>query len=415
MTTVAVIGSGISGMATAYLLSSRYDVTLYEKNKMVGGHTRTKTVQHKDKFISVDTGFIVFNHVNYPELTAMFNYLGVATHKSDMTFAFSMNNGSFEWGAANLNAVFGQRSNLFKPSFYRMIADVKKFFKVAPQSIDTSVELTLGELLRDLEMGEDFCNRFIIPMGAAIWSCPAQTMLGFPAKTFVQFFQNHGLLSLDGQHQWYTVTGGSQEYVKKITAPIMDKIKLDSAVERVWRQGDKLALQTHIGEKRHYDHVVLASHADESLAMLVDATPEEKNILGAFKYQKNLAYLHADKNQMPKRKACWASWNYNADTSNQVSLTYWMNLLQGIDTNYPLFVTLNPTAPIDPSLVFDQHWFTHPIFTQEAIAAQQRIADIQGKRNIWFCGAYQRYGFHEDGLMSAIAVAKQMGATIPWH
>lgn len=414
MKTIAIIGSGISGMAAAHLLSSKYNVTLYEKNPMLGGHTRTKTISYRDKEIAVDTGFIVFNHVNYLELTGMFRHFGVDTEKSDMSFGFTMDHGRFEWGAQSIDAVFGQRRNLLNPLFYKMILDVLRFFKEAPKCLSKN-EMTLGQLLNSLKLGKGFCNRFIVPMGAAIWSCPPDKMLDFPAQTFVRFFINHGLLSLNGQHQWYTVTGGSQQYIKKLTASLQGNIQLNSGIERVWSEAEKVAIQTKDSEKKLYDHVVLASHADESLAMLVDATPEEKKILGAFQYQANKAYLHSDITQMPKRKRCWASWSYSATDDKQVSLTYWMNKLQNIDSAYPLFVTLNPKQAIAPDKIFDEHEFAHPIFTREAIAAQKEIPSIQGKRNIWYCGAYQRYGFHEDGLLSAIAVAEKLGATVPWH
>jgi predicted NAD/FAD-binding protein len=414
MQRIAIIGSGISGMASSYLLAPHYDVTLYEKNPAPGGHTRTKTVNYNGKDIAVDTGFIVFNHVNYPELVGLFNHLGVATQKSDMTFGFTADNGAFEWGAESLNAVFGQRSNIIKPSFYRMIGDVLHFFKHAPAWLEQDKEGTLGELLAFLGTGTDFNERFILPMGAAIWSCPADKIQAFPARTFVQFFKNHGLLSLTGQHQWYTVTGGSQCYVDKILAPLKDRIRLASPVERVWREQDKLMVKAG-GDIATYDHVVFASHADETLTMLSDATAEEKQVLGAFQYQPNIAYLHRDESVMPKRKRCWASWSYSANGEKDVSITYWMNRLQSIDNEYPLFVTLNPDRPIASEKTFDVHQFSHPIFTREAIEAQKHIPSIQGKRNIWFCGAYQRYGFHEDGLMSAVAVAQLLGAIIPWH
>ncbi len=413
--TVAVIGSGISGMAAAYLLAPKYDVTLYEKNAITGGHTRTKIVRFGDTEIPVDTGFIVFNHVNYPELVGLFKTLDVPTHKSDMSFAFTTHNGGFEWGARNLNALFGQRSNLFNPRFYRLIRDVLRFFKNAEAVAHANPALTLGGLLAALKTGEGFKDQFILPMGAAIWSCPAETMLLFPARTFVQFFRNHGLLSLNGQHQWYTVTGGSREYMRRILAPLEGRIKLDAAVRSVARSGDKIIVETAGGWQAVYDHVVMASHADETLGMLKDPTEVERDVLGAFQYQANHAVLHSDTAVMPTRRACWSSWNYSANQHKNVSVTYWMNLLQGIDNKYPLFVTLNPDKPIDPAKIHDEHLFHHPIFTREAIAAQSRIPEIQGKRSLWFCGAYQRYGFHEDGLQSAVAVAKAMGAVIPWH
>lgn len=415
MAKIAVIGSGISGMSTAYLLSAQHDITLFEKQPVVGGHTRTKTVRLQGREIDVDTGFIVFNRVNYPELVGLFRHLDIATQKSDMTFGFTMDNGAFEWGAENLNAVFAQRSNLFNPAFYGMIRDVLKFFKHAPKCLASPADITLGELITQLSLGARFRDRFIIPMGAAIWSCPAEKMLDFPAKAFVQFFKNHGLLSFTGQHQWYTVTGGSQNYVREIIKPLRGNVHVNCGIRKVWAESGKVALETLKGERHIFDHVVFASHADQSLAMLADANEEEKRILGSFGYQKNRAFLHSDASVMPKRRACWSSWSYCADATNQVSVTYWMNRLQGIDSKYPLFVTLNPVQPIARDKIHDEHLFEHPVFTREAIAAQALIPSIQGKRNIWFCGAYQRYGFHEDGLMSGIAVAKALGARVPWH
>lgn len=415
MAKIAVIGSGISGMSASYLLCPTHDVTLFEKQPVVGGHTRTRTVRIEGREIDVDTGFIVFNRVNYPELVGLFRHLDITTQESDMTFGFTMDNGAFEWGAENLNAVFAQRSNLFKPAFYGMIRDVMKFFKHAPKCLANPADITLGELINQLSLGARFRDRFIIPMGAAIWSCPAEKMLDFPAKAFVQFFKNHGLLSFTGQHQWYTVTGGSQNYVREIIKPLRGNVHVNCAIQKVWPESGKVMLETNKGEKHSFDHVVFASHANQSLAMLADATQEEKKILGAFSYQENRAFLHSDESVMPKRRACWSSWSYCADTTNQVSVTYWMNRLQGIDTKYPLFVTLNPVQPIAKDKIHDEHLFEHPVFTREAIAAQALIPSIQGKRNIWFCGAYQRYGFHEDGLMSGIAVAKALGARVPWH
>ncbi len=413
MRKVAVIGSGISGMAAAYLLNATFSVTLYEKNDCLGGHARTKRVRYRDRDIDVDTGFIVFNHVNYPELTAMFRHLGVATQHSDMSFGFTQHGGDFEWGAFSLDAVFAQRGNLLRPSFYGMISDVLRFFKHAPTVLADPRDISLDAFLAQLNVGKRFKEQFLLPLGAAIWSCPADTMLQFPARSFVQFFQNHGLLSLSGQHQWYTVSGGSQCYIEKLKGAL-GEVRLSAPVQKVWREGEKIMVQSN-GVQDVYDEVIFASHADETLAMLSDMTAEEKEILGAFRYQPNLAYLHRDESVMPKRKRCWASWSYTADKAQKLSVTYWMNRLQSIDRECPLFVTLNPVAPIDPEKIFDVHEYSHPIFTREAMTAQQRIPEIQGKRGIWFCGAYQRYGFHEDGLLSAIKVAQAMGARIPWH
>lgn len=401
-------------MAAAYLLSRHAHVTLYEKNTVAGGHSRTLTVDYEGKKIPVDTGFIVFNHATYPNLLGLFAQLGVATEKSDMSFSFTKDRGRFEWGAQSLNAVFATRRNLLSPAFYRMIYDVARFFRASEACIAQHPDLTLAGLVAQMKLGNGFRDHFLLPMGAAIWSSPASQILDFPASSFVRFFKNHGLLSFNGQHQWYTVTGGSQEYVKKILAPIQE-IKLGSAVTQIDASGDKPRVITHDGAAQEYDDIVIAAHANEALAMLKQPTPQEAELLASFQYQDNIAYLHRDTSIMPKRKACWASWNYHADGTKGVAVTYWMNLLQNIDQAYPLFVTLNPVQPPAQDKTFDIHHFTHPIFTNETAAAQERIHEIQGKRNLWFCGAYQRNGFHEDGLWSAVRVVQSMGVLIPWH
>ena len=417
---IAIIGTGISGMGAAYLLhQAGHDITVYEKNAVTGGHTRTIEVDYGGTLIPVDTGFIVYNLPNYPYLSAMFKHLGVAVQKSDMSFGISVNRGAFEWGARSLNAVFGQRRNLFRPSFYQLIRDVLRFNAGAEAMVALEPQLTLGELVARMRLSSGFMRYYLLPMGGAIWSCSPKTMLEFPARTFVRFFKNHALLDIRNQHQWYTVSGGSREYMHKLTAPYRTRIRTSCAATQVKRSADGVEITDSNGETSCYDRIVFASHANETLAMLADATDAERSILGAFEYQKNIAYLHRDASIMPKRKPCWASWVYHAEgqagDEMNIAVTYWMNLLQSIDEKYPLFVTLNPIQPIDPALVFDRHVFEHPVFTREAIAAQERLPSLQGQRNSWFCGAYARYGFHEDGLGSAVAVAESMGVLVPWH
>ncbi len=418
MTKIAVIGAGISGLSAAYLLSKSADVTVYEHNAYIGGHTRTKTIDYNGKLIAVDTGFIVMNHVNYPELTGFFQHLNVALDKSDMSFAMSIDQGRFEWCGDNLNTVFGQRRNALNPKFYVMLRDIARFFKHTDAALTLPDEVTLGEYLAQLRMSEIFTRQFILPMGAAIWSCSAHQMLAFPARTFVQFFKNHGLLSFNGHHQWHTVRGGAARYVEKIVAALPNAVRVATPVAQVQNVDTMWHVTTRSGEVAHYDHVIFASHADETLAMLADATQQERAVLGAFEFQKNAVILHKDTTQMPRRTRCWASWNYlsaqNADR-NTVAVTYWMNRLQNIDRALPLFVTLNPITPIDPTTIFDQHEFMHPIFTANAIAAQKLLPTIQGLRGAWFCGAYWRNGFHEDGIFSGVNVAKALGAHVPWH
>lgn len=418
---LAIIGTGISGMASAYLAQrAGHDITVYEAAPVVGGHTRTLEVDYGGVPIAVDTGFIVFNEPNYPNLVGFFKHLGVATHKSDMSFAISVDQGKFEWGARSLDAVFGQRSNLLRPRFYRMVRDVVRFNREALARAQAAPQMSLRELLAALKVGEDFCRYYILPMGGAIWSAPTETMLDFPAHTFVQFFKNHGLLSFTGQHQWYTVTGGSRQYVQMVTAPYRDRIRTSCAVTRVARNADGVAVTDMRGETLPYDQVIFACHADQTLRMLTDATDDERAVLGVFHYQRNIAYLHRDSSVMPKRTRCWASWVYRTlsrggqEQAQGIEVSYWMNLLQSIDQRHPLFVTLNPAQPINEALVFDRHEFEHPIFTNETARAQLELPKLQGQRRSWFCGAYTRYGFHEDGIMSAVAVARGLGMEIPW-
>jgi predicted NAD/FAD-binding protein len=418
MASIAIIGTGISGMGMAHLLHPKHAITVYEKSAETGGHTRTRIVDYGGTKIPVDTGFIVFNERNYPNLVGLFKQLNVATHKSSMTFAATVDDGRFEWCARDLNGIFGQRRNLLNPRFYRMLRDVKRFNAHARATVDANPDLTLGGLVARLGLGRGFLTNYLLPMGGAIWSCSPTTMLDFPAATFVRFFENHGLLAFSGQPQWYTVTGGSREYMRRLIAPFAERIRTDCAATEVRRENGKVHVRDSRGEEHVYDHVVFASHANETLAMLRDATAQERSILGAFSYQKNHAFLHKDITVMPKRKRCWASWVYRTTTNGDepaISVSYWMNLLQGIDASKPLFVTLNPITPIAPEHIFDAHVFEHPVFTREAIAAQTRLPEIQGNQNSWFAGAYTRYGFHEDGLLSAVNVARLMGEPIPWQ
>ena len=415
---IAIIGSGISGLGAAYLLNQSADVTVYEKNKVIGGHSRTVEINYNGTKIPVDTGFIVFNNRNYPHLTKLFDILGVAKTKSDMSFGVCVDEGRLEWSAQSLLSVFGQKSNFFNPKFFTMLLDMRRFFRCAPQILKRTDVITLGTYLDELKMGEAFREWFLLPMGAAIWSCPTSTMLEFPAQTFVRFFQNHGLLTVSDQPIWYTVKGGSKEYVKRLTSIFGDKILTDCAVVSVKRHNKLIEITDAKGDTKTYDRVIFACHANEALSLLDKPDAEEKAILGAFSYQENVAYLHRDESLMPKRKSCWASWIYSRDSSKpegSVAVTYWMNNLQAIDKAKPVFVTLNPIKEPKPELTFDKHMFSHPVFTNAAIEAQSKISQLQGVNNSWYCGAYTRYGFHEDGLLSAVNIAKNMGVTIPWE
>jgi uncharacterized protein len=432
---IAVIGSGISGLAAAYLLSRRHDVSLFEKNDYLGGHTRTVTARPAPGIeIPVDTGFIVFNYRNYPLLAQLFAELDVPVHKSDMSFGLTAENGWLEYGTPKPWNVFAQKRNLVRPDFWRLMGDVRRFFRTAPDYLDGGAKhvpgFTLGECLDALQMGDWFRRYFLLPMGAAIWSCPASAMLDFPAASFLRFFHNHGLLSVTGQPQWYTVTGGAREYVERLTAGFGGRIVRNGAA-RVERGADNSATGIFVtaegGARYAFDQVVFACHADQALALLEAPTDAERDILSAFRFQKNRTVLHGDISFMPRRRAAWSSWTYllenrtgeaaggTSGVTPNVTMSYWMNRLQSLDARYPLFETLNPVRPPDPALVYDAFEFDHPIFDAAAVAAQARIMDIQGTGKTWYCGAWQRNGFHEDGLWSAVRVATALDAAPDWE
>lgn len=414
---IAIIGSGISGMASAYLLHPHAAITLYEKESRIGGHSRTLEVDYGGTHIPVDTGFIVFNHRNYPHLCALFARLKVPTQESNMSFAASVDDGRMEWSAKDTNSVFAQRRNLLNPVMWKGIADIMRFNRESLALAEANPGLTLGELIDIMKMGRWFRRYYLLPMGAAIWSCPAETMLEFPALSFTRFFHNHGLLTVNDQPQWHTVTGGSREYISRLTAPYADRIRVGAPVVRISRTEEGVALQLKSGEVELFDGAVLACHGNEALTMMVDATEEERAALSAFTYQKNHVVLHRDVAQMPKRKRAWSSWNYLYDSrkaGSSVAVTYWMNRLQNIDPRFPLFVTLNPITPIDEKLIFNEHWFEHPVFTTEAVAAQAKVQAMQGRNHLWFAGAHLGSGFHEDGMRSAVQMAATMGVGTPW-
>ncbi len=420
---VAVIGSGIAGFSAAWLLSSRYQVTVYEANDRLGGHSNTVSVDYDGRQIPVDTGFIVYNEATYPNLISMFGALDVPTKLSDMSFSVSVDNGSLEY-EGSLKGLVAQPANLLKPSYYKMLADVARFFAAAPRLLEEESDpgLTLGDFLKREGYGDGFLYDHLLPMGAAIWSCPVETMLAFPARSFVRFFVNHGLLKHANRPQWFTVDGGSRSYVKRLAAEIEQrggKIRTGTPVHRIRRLDTGVMIEEPDGSETYYDQVVIGAHADEALAMLSDANDAERALLGCFSYQDNVAVLHRDTRLMPKRRQAWASWNYlskgRRDMDRAVALTYWMNRLQGIDEEYPLFVTMNPLEEPDPELEFARFNYTHPVFDSAAIWAQGELMPIQGVRDTWFCGSYCGYGFHEDGLKAAIAVARSLGVQPPWE
>lgn len=417
---IAVIGGGISGLSAAFVLQQHYDITLYEKEPRLGGHARTLAVQYDGKEIAVDTGFIVFNDRNYPHLNGLFDTLGVAYHKSDMSFAARIGDhgSAFEYSSKSLRGIFPTISTLFDGRRWVILRDYFRFSAKTKRFLKSPDKRTLGQWVKDTNVSDAFVHCFILPMGAAIWSCPVSQMFDYPAETFARFFNNHGLLDYNGQPQWYTVTGGSREYVATIANHLSTAPRISQPVIEVRRERDGVIVKTAT-EETYYDMVLFACHADEALAVHADATQEERDILSAFRFNVNKAYLHRDENLMPANKRCWASWVYlsdaQRDTSPSLAVTYWMNLLQGLDEERPLFVTLNPARPPDADKTFNIHAFTHPIFDRAAIDAQKKIASINGKNRIWWCGAWQRYGFHEDGIASAMNVATTLGVPIPWQ
>lgn len=415
---IAIIGSGISGLGSAYILAQDHDITVYEKNNYIGGHSRTVDVPTDNAIVPVDTGFIVFNHRNYPLLTGLFKHLDVPTVKSDMSFGASVANGAIEYGTQQLSNIFAQRSNLLRPRFWRMVSDILRFNAKAHQFLDADPAMTLGECLDALNMGDWFRDYYLLAMGGAIWSTPVSGMLDFPARTFIRFFDNHGLLTVNDQPQWYTVQGGSREYVKRVSAGFRDAIRLNCGVTRVERLDDHVRVHDVNGGVGHFDEVVFACHSDQALAMIDAPSQDETRVLGNMRYQPNRMVLHRDISFMPKRKRAWASWIYISETtkdnSSNMCLSYWMNNLQPLATQQPIIVTLNPTRDPDPSMVYDEYWFDHPVFDGPAVDAQGQIDRIQGADRLWFCGAYQRYGFHEDGLLSAVTMAEKMGTKRQW-
>ncbi|MDX1975216.1 MAG: FAD-dependent oxidoreductase [Rickettsiales bacterium] len=415
---IAIIGTGISGMGAASLLHPHHEITVYEKNGTVGGHSRTVQAKTPDGIIPVDTGFIVFNHRNYPLLTKLFSHLNVPIAKSDMSFSASIEDGWLEYGTNHPLNVFTQKRNLLRPAFWGMIRDVLKFNKRAKNYLDKDPSITLGKCLDELGMGAWYRNYFLLPMGACIWSTPLEQMLEYPAHSFIRFFDNHGLLTLNDQPQWCTVVGGSREYVERLTLPFKSRIRLNSGVTTVERNDNGVTILDTHGNREIFDQVIFGCHADQTLAILKNPTADEERVLGSFRYQNNRMVLHSDTSFMPKHKGAWASWVYlsekREDKNSCVSLSYWMNRLQPLATNTPMIVTLNPGREPSNELVHDEYWFEHPLFDEAAIRAQADIKNIQGRDRLWFCGAYQRYGFHEDGLGSAVAMVRQMGIEPPW-
>src|ERR1700722_9217154 len=418
---IAVIGTGIAGMSAAWLLSQKHKVTVYESDRRVGGHSNTVMVEGAKGAIPVDTGFIVYNEATYPNLTALFEHLEVPTQLSDMSFAVSLANGDLEYSGTNLAGLFAEKRNLFRPRFWSMLRDLQRFYREAPRDLALLEEFhtTLGDYLDAGAYGAAFRRDHLLPMAASIWSAPAAPILDYPAAAFIRFQDSHGLLRLRNRPPWRTVLGGSRAYVERLTKTYADRIRLAAAVTSVHRQDDCVKIRDRNGCVETFDDVVIAAHADQALAMLDTPTPEERRLLGAIRYCRNVAVLHSDDRLMPRRRAVWASWNHIGGNSDEEArdcptVTYWMNLLQNIPQDgLLLFVTLNPRQ--EPRNILHQEVYDHPLFDSAAISAQRQLWSLQGRGNTWFAGAYFGSGFHEDGLQAGLAVAEALGQIRrPW-
>lgn len=411
---IAIVGAGISGLVAGHLLSREHQVVLFEAADYIGGHTNTVDVEIGERSWAVDTGFIVFNTRTYPNFIRLLERLGVASKPTEMSFSVKCERSGLEYNGTSLNGVFAQRRNLVRPAFHRMLRDILRFYRGARELLDDGDErLTLGEYLRTRQYSRAFIDWHIVPMGAAVWSADPVALLEFPARTFARFFDNHGFLQLSDRPPWRVVCGGSRSYVAPLTRPYRDQIRLRTPVRAIRREPRRVVVVTDAGAEI-FDHVVLATHSDQSLALLADPSEREREILGAIGYQRNEAVLHTDDSVLPRRRRAWAAWNYHLldRAGGPVAVTYNMNILQGLDAPAPFCVTLNHDAAIDPGRVLRRFVYHHPVFTPRAIAAQRRHAEISGVNRTHYCGAYWRHGFHEDGVRSALAVGSYFGAGI---
>ena len=405
---IAVIGTGIAGNVAARELHREHDITVYEAASHVGGHTHTHTVEVDRRRVNVDTGFIVFNRRTYPLFDGLLERLGVASQESSMSFSVRCEATGLEYNGTDLDGLFAQRRNLVRPSFLGMVADILRFNREAPRLLDhASGEKPLGEFLDAGRYGRAFRDQYLVPMGAAIWSTDPARMLAFPARFFVRFLHNHGMLSVNDRPVWRTVTGGSARYVERLVAPFRNRIRLETPIDWVRRVPGGVLVKPRGEAPARYDAVFIACHSDQALRLLADPTPAERSVLGAIEYSENEAVLHTDERLMPRSPRAWAAWNYHRtdDPGARVALTYNMNILQRLETSRPLLVTLNGGDRIDPDRVLKRMTYHHPLFTPASVAAQARQAELNRNRT-FFCGAYWRYGFHEDGMWSAMEAVR---------
>ncbi|MDP1581785.1 MAG: FAD-dependent oxidoreductase [Candidatus Didemnitutus sp.] len=424
--TLAIIGSGISGLGCAHFLHHEFDLTVFEEDNRIGGHTHTVTVPERDtaRPVPIDTGFMVFNYETYPQLTRLFSALAVPVKKTDMSFSVRHEDTGLEFGGSSLNHLFCQRRNLLRPSFYRMLRQIDRFNRDALAALDDPhwADLTLADYVQRRGYGSDFLDLYLVPMSSAVWSTPPAQMRLFPARTLLRFFHNHGFLGLSTQHQWWTVDGGAEQYVQRLTAPWRERIQRGRGVTAVRRSPDGVFVTTRDGATSRFDKLIFATHGHTSLALLGDATTDETRLLREFRYQPNTATLHTDASIMPRTKLAWSAWNYSiardANGAVQPMTNYWMNRLQGVSERENYFVSINGADRVDPAKLLRTIAYEHPLFTLGAVRAQTEIPALNGAAaggtETYFCGAWTRYGFHEDGFLSAVNLARQLLGRDPW-
>ncbi len=416
MKSLAIIGTGISGLGAAYFLRDRFDITFYEKNDYAGGHTNTLVIDEEGQPVYIDSGFMVYNELTYPLLTRLFKELDIQTKPTDMSFSFQHVPSSLEYCGTNLSGLFAQRKNIFNLRHIRMLTDISRFRKQADEVLSQNIykDYSLARYVREKNYSEDFLNKFLIPMSSAVWSTPHDVMMTFPASTLVQFFKNHCFLNLEGQPQWRTCEGGSRQYRDKILSVINGKMLMNNPAQSIKRLQFQVEVTDSQGQKKLYDRVLLAAHADESLRMLSDPSSIEKSLLSKFSYNHNNVILHTDESVMPHLKRVWSSWNYRVGLDQKSTTIYWMNSLQGVSKRRNYFISINDPGLVDPKKILWEKMYTHPIYSVASQEAQRNLQQLNQNGQIFFSGAYFRYGFHEDGLLSALLAARAISGEQIW-